>query len=209
MKRVFTLLIICLTTAAVFAQAQDETLTVTGQNSVVVGGRFGPYTTEITYSLCTYTEDDVTKMDVEVPGYQLAGTAIGDLTVGGYTVKGLCFDDEKGGFYRDYAEDGLTMSFSAVNAGVVTFDGVYGLYAPGCESILVERIDGKTRITNTFRAGDMPFPIVAVFEEADAAGISAPVFNTTSAMRYSISGQRVTAAHRGIVIRDGRKQFVR
>ena len=43
----------------------------------------------VTYNVRTYLDGETTKVDVEVPTFDMKGTTIGDLTSGGYTVKGL------------------------------------------------------------------------------------------------------------------------
>lgn len=78
---------------------------VTSAINVNVGGKF-PYANEsVTYNVRKYMDGDVQKVDVEVPTYTLDNTLMGNLTLGTYTVKGLVYDEEKGGFYRDYKND--------------------------------------------------------------------------------------------------------
>ena len=84
---------------------------VTSAINVNVGGMF-PYANEgVTYNVRKYMDGDVQKVDVEVPTYTLDNTLMGNLTLGTYTVKGLTYDEEKGGFYRDYKNDGLNFHF--------------------------------------------------------------------------------------------------
>ncbi len=45
------------------------------------------------------------KVDVRFPTYTLDNT-LWESTLGTYTVKGLAYDEERGGFYRDYKNDG-------------------------------------------------------------------------------------------------------
>ncbi len=182
-----------------------------GENQVTVGGQFGPYTANVTHKVRTYVENEVTKMDVEIPTYSLAETAIGNLTLGTYTVKGLTYDESKGGYYKDYAADGLTMHFKAEKDGAVTMDDDYALSAEGNENILVEITDGKAKITNNFKAGKMPFPIVAIMDQNGSTGIKQvhAENNTTTSATYNLQGQRVTNRTHGIVIRNGKKYFVK
>ena len=71
---------------------------VTSAINVNVGGMF-PYANEgVTYNVRKYMDGDVQKVDVEVPTYTLDNTLMGNLTLGTYTVKGLVYDEEKGGF---------------------------------------------------------------------------------------------------------------
>ncbi len=186
----------------------------TGENQVSVGSQFGPYKATITQKVRTYVEDEVTKMDVEIPTYKLDNTAIGNLTLGTYTVKGLTYDESKGGYYRDYAADGLTMHFMAEQGGQTTFDDDYTLSSAGQENILVQIVDKKAKITNNFKAGNMPFPIVAVMDQNASTGIEtvhSAEFRVQSSEgeTYNLQGQRVAAGTRGIVIRNGKKYVIR
>ena len=81
------------------------------------------YTVEnVSYDVRTYPEGDATLIDVEVPTFDLPDATIGALTSGGYTVKGLAFDESTGGYYRDYSGDGLSLHFHTA-----TIDGDYPL----------------------------------------------------------------------------------
>ncbi len=181
-----------------------------GENQVVCG-EYGPYKAAVTYKLRTYMEDNVKKMDVEVPAYSLAQTAIGDLSLGTYIVKGLTYDESKGGFYRDYAADGLTMNFKAVNGGLITMEGDYPLSREGSENILVEMVDGKAKITNIFMPGDMPFSITAIMDQTVSTAISQVRSQSadTEGVTFNLQGQRVGKDMRGIVVRNGKKYIVR
>lgn len=184
-----------------------------GINSVTVGGQFGPYTAEVTHRIRTYIEDETTMMDVEIPTYSLEGTVMGNLTLGTYTVKGLTYDDSKGGYYKDYADDGLTTHFTAVNGGMTTMDDDYALSAVGQENILVQIADGKATITNNFKPGSMPFPITAVSTQGGTTSINEIQKDTLDsnddAVTYNLQGQRISAGSRGIIIRNGKKYFVK
>ena len=182
-----------------------------GENSVMVGGQFGPYKADVTYKLRTYIEEGVTMMDVEIPSYSLAGTVMGDLTLGTYTVKGLTYDEEKGGYYKDYSADNLSVHFKAVNNGMTTMDADYALQTVGKENILVEIVNGKAKITNNFQPGSMPFPITAVMDQNAATAVENVRLGAASENNaiYNLGGQRVVNASRGIVIRNGKKYMVR
>ncbi len=182
-----------------------------GENQVTVGGQYGPYKANVTQKIRTYIEDEVTKMDVEIPTYTLENTAIGNLTLGTYTVKGLTYDESKGGYYKDYAADGLVMHFKAEKGGAVTMDDDYPLSTEGQENILVVIADGKAKITNNFQAGKMPFPISAVMDQNGTTAIRLMNAENTQAEEaiYNLKGQRVTTGTRGIVIKNGKKIFVK
>ena len=111
-----------------------------------------------TYKLRKYVEDNTEKLDIELPTYSLSGTPMGDLTVGTYTVKGLVYDDAKGGYFRDYSNDGITFRFKT-STGI---DKDYGLYAEGTSILVQYSGNNVAYIENNFRPGSMPFPIVAI-----------------------------------------------
>lgn len=182
-----------------------------GLNSVTVGGQFGPYEADVTHKIRTYVEDEVTKMDVEIPTYQLNGTVMGNLTLGTYTVMGLTYDESKGGYYRDYAADGLTVHLTAVRGGTTTMDADYALSAVGGENILVEMANGRAKITNNFQPGAMPFQIAAIMNQSTSTGIESLTtsLSQSEGASYNLSGQRVRGNAKGIVIKNGRKYFVR
>ena len=169
---------------------------------VVVGNMFNYYPSkQVTYNVRTYTEDGTTKLDVEVPTYQLENTVMGTLTIGTYTVKGLTYDEEKGGYYRDYMNDGLSLYFS--NGGTMNAD-----YSFSAGTMLVTVENGKvTNITNTFKPGAMPFDIVSTFPGSFASSISDVKSSQTEAdgKAYNLAGQQVPANTRGIVIINGKK----
>ena len=83
--------------------------------TVTVGGMFPYDNAGVTYQVRKYMDGEVQKMDVTIPTYSLENTVMGDLTLGTYTVKGLTYDEAKGGFYRDYKNDGLTFHFKSVS----------------------------------------------------------------------------------------------
>ncbi len=169
---------------------------------VVVGGKFAYSTSEdVTYNIRTYEEDGTAKMDVEVPAYTLDSTVIGNLSIGTYTVKGLTYDSEKGGYYRDYKDDGLTMVFS-------NGDKINGDYTFSVGSILVIlKDDLSASIVNTFQPGAMPFPIVSTFPGATATAITGIKDGgaKTAGGTYNLTGLKVTPGARGIVIEGGKK----
>lgn len=185
--------------------AQDDNNGVksyTDNLDVVVGGTYEYHTDgKVTYNIRTYAEDSTTRLDVEVPAYRLDSTVIGNLSIGTYTVKGLTYDVEKGGYYRDYKDDGLTMAFS--NGGAISGD-----YTFSVGSILVKLKDDKeVSVVNTFQPGTMPFPIVSTFPGVFATAISGIKDDGTRTgdAAYSITGQKVAAYRRGITIVNGKK----
>lgn len=183
---------------------------VTSAINVNVGGQF-PYANEsVTYNVRKYMDGDVQKVDVEVPTYTLDNTLMGNLTLGTYTVKGLTYDEEKGGFYRDYKEDGLSFHFTAEQNGNKIMDGDFEFNSAKDNNILVKYDGSKiTDIVNTFQMGAMPFGIVSSFNSA-ATGISSvknDVQKKNDGKMYNLNGQVVSESYKGVVIVNGKKYF--
>lgn len=183
---------------------------VTRAINVNVGGMF-PYANEgVTYNVRKYMDGDVQKVDVEVPTYTLDNTLMGNLTLGTYTVKGLTYDEEKGGFYRDYKNDGLNFHFTAEQNGNKTMNGDFEFNSAKDNNILVKYNGSKiTDIVNTFQMGAMPFGIVSSFNSA-ATGISSvknDVQKYNDGKMYNLNGQVVSESYKGVVIVNGKKYF--
>ena len=183
---------------------------VTSAINVNVGGMF-PYANEgVTYNVRKYMDGDVQKVDVEIPTYSLANTLMGNLTLGTYTVKGLTYDEEKGGFYRDYKNDGLSFHFIAEKDGNKSMDGDYEFNTAKDNNILVKYSGSKiTDIVNTFQMGAMPFGIVTNFN-SEATGISSiktDVQKKNDGKMYNLNGQVVRESYKGVVIVNGKKYF--
>ena len=181
-----------------------------GENAVeVVGDK--TYKQNVTYKIRRYMDGDVEKLDVAVPSYKLDNTTIGDLNIGGYTVKGLTMDDSKGGYYKEYAHDKLTMTFGASKNGVATMPvKEYELSKETSNNILVSfDAKNKAKIVNNFVPGAMPFNIVATLDQSTTTGISALKVNSQNGAAYNLNGQRVNGNVHGIVIQGGKKIFVK
>ncbi len=129
-----------------------------GTQSVTVGGTF-TYSTDLTVKLTAGADGT---LNVTIPEYQLEGTVMGDLSLGSVTINGLEYDSDKGGFFRDYAADGISQHFMAVNNGQTTYDKDFVLGAGS--TIFVKLDNGKLTIENPFKLGAMPFPMVGAFE---------------------------------------------
>ncbi|MFG6386284.1 MAG: calycin-like domain-containing protein [Muribaculaceae bacterium] len=130
----------------------------TGTQTLTVAGAYN-YSTSLTYTL-TAAEDGT--LTVSIPSYSLEGTMMGDLTLGELTIQGLAYDEEKGGFYRMYANDGLVQHFKAVNGGATVFDNDYAL--GGESSILITLTEGGIHVENPFKLGAMPLPLAATYD---------------------------------------------
>lgn len=205
MKKFFTLVFATMLAGNMMAQQESVTSSIT----VNVGGMF-PYSCEnVTYNVNKYMDGDVQKVDVEVPTYTLDNTLMGNLTLGTYTVKGLTYDEAKGGFYRDYKEDGLSFHFTAEQNGNKTMDGDYEFNAQKDNNILVKYNGSKIAdIVNTFQMGAMPFGIVSNFK-SEATGISSVKNDVqkNDGKMYNLNGQVVSESYKGVVIVNGKKYF--
>lgn len=183
---------------------------VTSAITVNVGGMF-PYSNEsVTYNVRKYMDGDVQKVDVEVPTYTLDNTVMGNLTLGTYTVKGLVYDEEKGGFYRDYKNDGLSFHFTAEQKGNKTMDGEYTFNAEKDNNILVKYEGNKvTDIVNTFQMGAMPFGIVSNFKSGTngITSLKSDVQKLNDGKMYNLNGQEVSESYKGVVIVNGKKFY--
>ncbi|MGN0030136.1 MAG: hypothetical protein ACI35Q_10470 [Marinilabiliaceae bacterium] len=187
---------------------------VTGGIKVVVGGTFTYKNESVTYKFRKYDNEGVETLDVEVPQYSLKGTLMGDLTLGHYVISGLTYDAAKGGYYRDYKGDGLKFHFTAESNGTKTMDNDYAFNAEKENNIHVT-YDSKGQVAsvvNTFQMGAMPFPIVSTFpDKGGSASIGAVVAPEAQndGFAYDLSGRRVGSNAKGIVIKNGKKYFVK
>ena len=118
----------------------------------------------VTYQVRKYMDGETQKMDVTVPTYTLDNTVMGNMTLGTYTIKGLTYDEAKGGFYRDYKDDGL--KFHVVcEGGSMNMDNDYSFNAEKDNNILVKYEGSKVSdIINRFQMGAMPFYISTNFK---------------------------------------------
>ena len=187
---------------------------VSNSISVVVGGMFSYTNENVTYKVRKYMDGDVEKVDVEVPTYTLDNTVMGNLTLGTYIVKGLTYDAEKGGYYRDYKNDGLKFRFKA-EGGSVNYDQDFEFNSAKDNNILV-KYDGNNiaSIVNTFQMGAMPFGIQSTFvASASDGGVTNGVekvemkndVKAGDGKMYNLRGQLVDDSYKGIVIVNGKK----
>lgn len=181
----------------------------TDKLDVSIGGMFNYSADNVTYSVRTYPENGNTLLDVTVPSYELEGTPLGNLTIGSYTVKGLAMDDQQGGYYRDYVGDGLTMHFKSVKDGQTGMDGDYVMNEME-NNILVVYEGRNIKVTNAFHPGKMPFQIVSTFPgNKETAVETVKVAEQKDAPAYNLAGQRTGAGYNGLVIKGGKKYFLR
>lgn len=136
----------------------EEPTSMTGEytgNNVVQVGSFDPYTAEsIT---CTIAENADGTINFTWPQYQLAGTVMGDLTLGTLTIPNIPYVAEKNAYYLDYSSLGLTQFFS--NGTSMNQDYVLG----ETSEITIEKTADGIKVTNPFKLGRMPFPLTQTF----------------------------------------------
>ena len=174
--------------------------------TVNVGGAFNYTNENVSYSVRKYIDNNVQKVDVEIPTYTLDNTVMGNLTLGTYTVKGLTYDEEKGGFYRDYKNDGLKFHFTAENGGNKTMDGDYSFNNTKDNNILVKYSGNNiTDIVNRFQMGAMPFAIESKFDTQSTGITSIKNNRKNDGKMYNLQGQEVSESYKGIVIVNGKK----
>lgn len=186
---------------------------VSNQLSVTVGGMYTYTNDNVTYNVRKYVDGDVEKLDVEVPEYTLDGTIMGDLTLGSYVIKGLVYDESRGGFWRDYKDDGLSFHFKAVSGGQTTMDNDYTFNSSKDNNILVAyEGNNVSSIVNTFQMGAMPFSIVSTFG-GTATAVSGATLQESAVINndkaYNLAGQRVAKDAKGIVVIGGKKYLNR
>lgn len=180
--------------------------TVSSPITVNVGGAFNYANKSVSYDVRKYMDGDVQKLDVKISTYTLENTVMGNLTLGTYTVKGLTYDESKGGFYRDYKDDNLTFHFTAENGGNKTMDGDYSFNNTKDNNILVKYSGNNiTDIVNTFQMGAMPFAIISKFDTQSTGITSIKNNRTNDGKMYNLQGQEVSESYKGIVIVNGKK----
>lgn len=180
--------------------------------NVSVGGAYKYENASVTYQVRKYKDGDVEKLDVEIPTYQLTATVMGDLTLGTYTVKGLTYDEAKGGYYRDYKNDGLTFHFKSVKNGNTSMDQDYEFNPEKDNNILVKyNGNSVTDIVNNFQMGAMPFPISSSFKNVTNGidsvkdGVKNDNLQKNDGKMYNLNGQQVGENYKGVVIVNGKK----
>ena len=141
--------------------------TYSGTVDVCVGETFN-YSAEKTKQIITANSNGTINLTIEE--YQLTGTQMGDLTLGKYTIENIPYSEDKGGFYKEYADDELAMHFKAVNdKGNTTMDNDYTFNNETITTaILVEQTEDGVKTTNDMSLGAMPFSITATMEGAKA-----------------------------------------
>ena len=144
-------------TEMTFAESAEEegvAGTYSGEATYTVG-TMGSYTANAAIEI---TENADGTINFKYPEIQLAGTVMGDLTIGEITIPNIPFDEAKGAYYLNYSELGLTQHFSTASGSM---DGDYVLGDP---SEITVKVEGNTvTVTNPMKLGKMPFPLTATF----------------------------------------------
>ena len=180
--------------------------TVSSPITVNVGGKFNYANKSVSYDVRKYMDGDVQKADVKISTYTLENTVMGNLTLGTYTVKGLTYDESKGGFYRDYKDDGLKFHFTAEQGGKKTMDDDYLFNNTKDNNILVKYSGNNiTDIVNRFQMGAMPFAIESKFDTQSTGITSIKNNRKNDGKMYNLQGQEVSESYKGIVIVNGKK----
>lgn len=208
MKKFFTLIFATMLASSMSAQMHGAVNNeeVSSPITVSIGGMINYENAGVTYQVRKYMDGEMQKMDVTVPTYTLDNTVMGNMTLGTYTIKGLTYDEAKGGFYRDYKNDGL--KFHVVcKGGSMNMDGDYSFNAEKDNNILVKYEGSKVSdIINRFQMGSMPFYILTNFK-AVTNGIGAVKSETAkgNGKMYNLQGQLVGDNYKGVVIINGKK----
>ena len=208
MKKFFTLIFATMLASSMSAQMHGDVNNeeVSSPITVSIGGMMNYENAGVTYQVRKYMDGETQKMDVTVPTYTLDNTVMGNMTLGTYTIKGLTYDEAKGGFYRDYKNDGL--KFHVVcKGGSMNMDNDYSFNAEKDNNILVKYEGSKVSdIINRFQMGAMPFYISTNFK-AVTNGIGAVKCETAKGKEkmYNLQGQLVGDNYKGVVIINGKK----
>lgn len=131
--------------------------TYQGDIKIVIGGAYS-YDCKSTYEIAVNADGT---LDVTMNTYQIDGTVMGDLTLGTLTVKGLTLDAQTGVYSKDYGSEGLKRHLTAKQNGTTTMDKDYDITAGS--TVTVQSTANGVVVTDSFRLGSMPFPIVSTF----------------------------------------------
>lgn len=130
--------------------AEEYSGTYNGTITLNVAGQYS-YEADV---VCVITEGDNETITVSFPEYSLAGTMMGDMTLGSVTISNLVYDEAKGSFCRNYGGEGITQTMNGIT---------YPLNDPSSISVTKDK-DGDLTIENPFTLGKMPLPLTAIFE---------------------------------------------
>ena len=156
--KLFAMMLVALVGMTACSNDDDETnnqvkeTLYEGETSVQVAGENYP----ATITVKVVKNEDGT-INVEIPYYVLTGTRMGDIEVGASTISNIAYDAEKGAYYREYGADGLQIHLN--------YRGTEADYPFSSDSYIEAKLtDTGLIMTNSFKPGKMPFPIVEAFE---------------------------------------------
>lgn len=129
--------------------AEEYSGTYTGTITLNVAGQYS-YEAEVS---CVISEGENETITVSFPEYSLAGTMMGDMTLGGVTITDVAYDETKGGFYRNYGGEGITQTMNGKT---------YPLNDPSSILVIKDK-NGNLTVENPFTLGKMPLPLAATF----------------------------------------------
>ena len=128
----------------------------------------GTYLGDISYSVmgmnftakntgyCFWVNSDGT-YSVQVLGQKIAGTPMGDITLGAYTIDKVSFDVKTRTFSKAYSDDNIKVKYQmgggANKETVLSEANIKGTFGT----------DGSLQVENTFKFGSMPFPLTGAF----------------------------------------------
>lgn len=196
MKKILSLCAMALTSVGLMAQSA----TYTGSEKVVVGGTYTYTCDDAKYQL-TFVDET---LNVTIEEKSVAGTVMGDLTLGTMVIDNLTFDAEKGGYYRDYTGSDVSMTLVAVSNGETVINGKY--YFEKLGNILVAANETGYHIVHNMQPGAMPFPIEFTVDVRmasanvygfEGAGTESDPYQITKADDFQKLGELITVDHRG------------
>ncbi len=139
--------------------------TWTGRDSLNVGKAF-PYKAESAYDYVVTTNDD-NSINITFPQEVYRGTVMGDLTLSGYTISNIAWNDSAQAFYKAFGDGTVKFHFTAYNpqTGSNTIDNDYYFdHSDKCFIEIRRQADGKLYVRHDFQMGAMPFPIYGMLE---------------------------------------------
>ena len=150
--KLFALMLVALVGMTACSNDDEETNKQVDNATVQVAGESYPATIN---AKVTKNEDGT--INVEIPFYVLSGTKMGDIEVGASTISNIAYNAEKSAYYREYGADGLQIHLN--------YRGTEKDYSFSEDSRIEAKLTDKgLAITNSFKPGKMPFPIVEAFE---------------------------------------------
>lgn len=138
--------------------AEQVAGTYTGADSLNVGGQWGYWSQNLSYTITANTDGTIS---VQVPEQTFTGTVMGDITQGQFTVGNIAYDESRGAFYRNYSSDAIKAHVKSVRNGTTSMDSDYQLN--NAEITITSGAGGTVKIVNTYKFGNMPFQLTGTF----------------------------------------------